>query len=152
MTRQRTTDPQVILRRLLAKVERRDGHWIWTGATAKGYGMAWSGQTTEAGHYLPEGAHRAMYRMLVGEIPAGMQIDHLCRTPLCVNPAHLEPVTPRENVRRIFAGVRECKNGHPFDEANTYFRPSGRRSCRACNRENARRTYLRRRSVEEIAA
>lgn len=45
-------------------------------------------------------AHRIMYERLVGLIPDGMQLDHLCRNHACVNPAHLEPVTHGENQRR----------------------------------------------------
>ncbi|MFK5284023.1 HNH endonuclease signature motif containing protein, partial [Lacticaseibacillus paracasei] len=45
-------------------------------------------------------AHRFMYERLVGPIPAGMQLDHLCRVRPCCNPAHLEPVTQRENIAR----------------------------------------------------
>lgn len=69
-----------------------DGCWEWTGAkTAAGYG-----QFTRRKEY----AHRHAYEDLVGPIPEGLVIDHLCRNPSCVNPDHLEPVTQRENIRR----------------------------------------------------
>lgn len=80
-------------------------------------------------------AHRAMYEFMVGPIPDGLVLDHLCRNPPCVNPAHLEPVTRRENSRRGLKGVMRthCAHGHLLDEANTYTY-KGARQCRTCNR------------------
>lgn len=83
-------------------------------------------------------AHRISYETFVGPIPEGLTIDHLCRVRDCVNPEHLDPVTTRENLVRGsgFAGshsrATHCPAGHPYDEANTYVTPSGRRNCRAC--------------------
>jgi hypothetical protein len=106
--------------------------WIWTGShDGDGYGR----------HYLngsPCGAHRFAYELLVGPIPDGLVIDHLCRVRNCVNPAHMEPVTNAENVRRGGCSIRtHCPQGHPYDEANTRV-ALGRRHCRACGREKAR--------------
>lgn len=95
-------------------------------------------------------AHRAAYELAHGPIPDGLTLDHLCRVRNCVNPAHLEPVTLRENVLRgegqsaRNAVATHCHQGHPFDEANTYRRPGGGRTCRACKRITDRRDYQRR--------
>jgi hypothetical protein len=76
------------------------GCWLWTGAKhALGYG-----QQRIDWRIVP--AHRFSYELLVGPIPEGLQIDHLCRVPSCVRPSHLEPVTHRENGLRGIAARR----------------------------------------------
>jgi hypothetical protein len=86
--------------RIWLKIERKDGHWLWTGArTSKGYGKIGIDKAVVR-------AHRAVYELLVEPIPDGLVLDHLCRVTSCVNPSHLEPVTQGENVRRGLHGAR----------------------------------------------
>ncbi len=84
-------------------------------------------------------AHRWAFLHLIGPIPDGLQVDHLCRNRKCVNPEHMEAVTVRENVLRgigrtaVNARKTRCKEGHEFTEANTYINKStGGRVCRKC--------------------
>ena len=104
--------------------------WIWDGSkTQWGYGMVrYAGRVRSV--------HRTVYEELVGPIPEGLQLDHLCRTPACYNPDHLEPVTPKENRRRAMRDA--CKHGHAFTEANTYVARDGGRACRECHKEYQR--------------
>lgn len=96
--------------------------WLWTGSVFKGYGQVGNDQP-----------HRMAYQELIGEIPLGLQLDHLCRVPTCCNPWHLDPVTQAENNRRKWALYLRCKNGHEFTETNIH-RSAGRRRCRECAR------------------
>lgn len=79
------------------KVNKTDSCWLWTGGVGRGYGIFYRG-ADRGGSFTV--AHRYAYEALVGPIPAGLTLDHLCRVRGCVNPAHLEPVTQAENVRR----------------------------------------------------
>jgi hypothetical protein len=93
-------------------------------------------------------AHRFAYESVHGPITPGLVIDHLCRVRLCVNPAHLEPVTPGENSRRGYAWLlnrrnhqtvkTHCPAGHAYRGANLYVSPRGDRRCRTCHRERMR--------------
>ncbi|MFJ6440245.1 hypothetical protein [Streptomyces sp. NPDC091649] len=148
-----------LLKRLLDKTTPGpDGCVIWTGAiTANGYGRIRAGGRAEGALY----PHRAAYALLVAPIADGLLLDHLCHTAStsceggnaclhrrCINPAHLEPVTNRENILRsrfaptaVNARKTECLHGHPFDEANTDRDRNGSRHCRTCRRAKDARRY-----------
>lgn len=119
--------------------------WIWTAGTNRGYG--YFNVTARRGI----GAHRWAYEHLRGEIPEGLELDHLCRVRRCVNPWHLEPVTTAENVRRQKAAITHCPQGHLYDATNTYRLASTGRKCRTCNTENQRRFQAKRRALAGAA-
>lgn len=134
-----TTAPFLDLRlplRFWDKVQAVDtGCWLWRGARSNGYGrLKVAGRTCFA--------HRLAYIRLVGAVPPGLQIDHLCRVRECVNPAHLEAVTARTNILRGESPVaknarkRLCPRGHELAGVNLaiYLDRQGRqrRTCRRC--------------------
>jgi hypothetical protein len=121
-----------------------NGCWIWQlgrsgpGGEGKQYGVKWDKEKRKQVR-----AHRWYYEQAKGPIPEGMDLDHLCRVRLCVNPDHLEPVSRAENLRRgpRISGAT-CKNGHERTEENTIMKADGSRRCRLCY--NAwMREYLR---------
>lgn len=135
--------------RFLDKIERReDGCWMWTGArggrASHQYGKIWAGRRSAAGHPVPDQASRVAYELFVGRLRDDLEIDHLCRNTLCVNPAHLEAVTRKENQRRGRSPMAQqarqttCKRGHVLDDANTYVW-HGMRRCRVCQAADTRR-------------
>lgn len=88
--------------RMWSKVDVGRSHWTWRGAVNdSGYGVIWDGSRLVY-------AHRLAYELLVGSIPDGLTIDHCCTVRLCVNPAHLEPVTQLENIKRAARRRREA--------------------------------------------
>ena len=118
-----------LAQRLWAKVDTDGPCWEWRGWKDRdGYGR-----------HSSTLMHRWVYETLVGEIPAGLQIDHLCRNHGCVNPDHLDVVTLQENKRRGYgfdalnARKTHCVRGHAFTPENTLI-SSGRRRCRECMR------------------
>jgi len=136
-----------IKRKFLGNIRKTSKCWIWLGKpSTDGYGTmvlnrCWTGDNTN------RVASRVAYELFVGEIERDLQIDHLCRNRICVNPKHLEVVTCRENVLRgngppaLNSRKTHCKRGHPFTSNNTYIDRKGKQ-CRIC------RTYLNRRYRE----
>lgn len=135
------------------------GCWEWTGARLRGgYAAFGAGGSKKNGgrRYL---GHRWSYEHWVGPIPEGLHIDHLCRNTRCVNPEHLEAVTPRENVMRsenlvaLNARKTHCIRGHPFSGDNLLVR-KGKRICKTCyqNRSAASNARRRREQGGEMAA
>jgi hypothetical protein len=121
-------------------VNKTDSCWNWTGHTTDGgYGQF---ATTPTERVM---AHRYSYILIIGGIPDGLTLDHLCRNRACVNPLHLEPVTMRENTLRgntlqaRNAAKTHCDHGHEFTDANTYIRRNGSRACRECSKLKMRR-------------
>ena len=115
--------------------------WHWKGArSVDGYGLA-------ALPNRPRGAHRMVYEALVGKVPRGMQLDHLCRNRGCVNPAHLEVVTQRENILRgksraaNLARLTACPRGHELSWISE--KGKSRRICHVCKRATRLRYYYR---------
>jgi hypothetical protein len=122
-----------------------DDCWEWTATrSVEGYGRF----TDSARRVSAFNAHRWAYEHLRGEIPDGLQLDHLCRNRGCVNPWHCEPVTGRINVLRgeSFAAINatktHCHRGHEFTPENTYL-TRGKRQCRSCCRLADQRYYQR---------
>jgi len=95
----RNPDPWATESRFFASVaETHTGCWEWQGyRDKKGYALF-----RVDGRKVP--AHRWAWMHLRGEIPDGLHLDHVCENPPCVNPWHLDPVTPAENTRRAFHG------------------------------------------------
>lgn len=141
--------------RFWSKVDKSagsDGCWIWTASTlGRGYGSFYVGPN--GGGTI--GAHRFAYQLEVGDIPEGLTVEHRCHTEAgncpsdetcphrrCVNPAHLELLTNRENILRSYANAiairrakTHCPQGHPYSAENTI--ESGKdgrrhRKCRIC--------------------
>jgi hypothetical protein len=101
-------------------------------------------------------AHRVSYRLAHGEIPEGLQIDHLCRVRACVAPLHLEAVTSQVNNLRSTCYEKKrarshCKRGHERNDKNVYVTKQGHRLCRPCIKDNSHRAYIKRRDAERAA-
>lgn len=133
-----------LMTRIMAKIDKTapGGCWLWTAVRRNGYGIVrLNGANVNA--------HRAVYRLLRGPIPDGMQLDHLCRVRACVNPDHLEPVTQRENIMRGVgysarnARKTHCPRGHEYPP----FREKMGRRCAACHRDQERNRNVTRREL-----
>jgi hypothetical protein len=124
-----------VLDRLADKFDvTSSGCWEWTGQIgAQGYGVAH--------HQGRHPAHRLMWETVVGAVPEGMVLDHLCDNRRCVNPDHLNPTTHRANILRgtspnaIAHRTGTCRQGHALDYTNP---TTGRRRCRTCDTNGQR--------------
>lgn len=130
--------PDSLIERFWIKVSRgsESDCWEWRAARSRsGYGLFRVGGAGTS----PVNAYLVAYEIMVGAIPDGAFLDHLCRNRLCVNPSHLEPVTPRVNTLRGVgptarnAARTHCHRGHAFTPENTIVHPLGR-NCRECRR------------------
>jgi hypothetical protein len=150
MTRPYRTLEQ-LLAAFLAKTEFTESCWLWTGGkTGLGYGQL--GVNGRA--FL---AHRWIYEVCNGPIPAGLELDHLCRNPGCVNPDHLEPVTHRINLLRGVtlaaqgAQVTHCPQGHEYAGENLLIKTTKKgkhhRACRQCSNLYMREYMRQQRSI-----
>ena len=138
--------PRPPYERFMEKVspEPTSGCWLWTARCGRtGYSVLW-----HDGKYV--GAHRWAYEYFIGPVPPGMEVAHKCRVRSCVNPAHLEAVTHRENLMRgqgpsaLCSRKTHCVHGHPFDASNTIVVEGRGRLCRSC-RNLSRKVYKKRR-------
>ena len=135
--------------------------WMWLAGTSReGYGRFWLALEKKDIQ-----AHRHSYILHFGPIPDGLELDHLCRVPKCVNPNHLEAVTHRINILRgkgasaANARATHCPQGHPYDLVNTYYRPHypTHRLCRACilirnTKNNQARKQAKRHEIQAATA
>ncbi len=141
-----TTQQQEV--RLWQKVKQGpDGCWEWTAYCCPwGYGRFWIDGTMKM-------SHRVVYEHTRGAIPAGLELDHLCRNPRCCNPDHLEPVTRKVNAERggKYRHKTHCKHGHPYSGDNLYVDRNGYYVCRACSRKKSLEYYHRKQARKRAA-
>jgi hypothetical protein len=131
-----------VLERLVEKIRINDvtDCWEWT-ASKQAQGYAQISIKLLNGKHQPQLAHILTYEWLVGPVPDGMELDHLCRVRHCVNPFHLEPVPHLDNVLRGAAPTAKwsltntCKRGHPLRGDNVYIQKGGLRSCIICRKD-----------------
>ncbi len=143
-------------------VIKRNGCWLWIGA--KSQGRLRNGKGEYYGRFNIGGkstsSHRVSYEIFNGDIPFGLEIDHLCRNPLCVRPSHLEAVSHSENCKRGTSYyhlqdkakmITHCPNGHPYSKENTYITPGiPTRHCKQCVRDRAREYQRKKRAKQAL--
>lgn len=125
--------------RVWDKIRVTDTCWLWSAHVSErhagegiGYGMVWDSEA----HTMTI-AHRYVYKRLVGDIPRGFVLDHLCDVTECVRPSHLRPTTQKTNIARgaspgaVVGRTNHCMRGHELDNDNTLL-SGGRRFCRRC--------------------
>ena len=127
--------------RFMSKVEKTNNCWNWTACLDKnGYGNFWYNKRVFS--------HRFSYELFKGDIPQGLEIDHLCRNRSCCNPDHLEAVTTQVNTKRGLTGKinhfnknkTHCPQGHEYSGVNN----KGRKICQICRTEQQRHYVIRR--------
>jgi hypothetical protein len=114
--------------RVLYEVDETSGCWLWRGTLREG-----RGQFKADGKTVQD--DRWSWERVNGAVPASSWLRHDCGSTECVNPAHLSPVEPRSIAGAHERAKTHCPKGHPYDEANTYVAPSGKRMCRTCRRQ-----------------
>lgn len=125
--------------RLESRVVKTEDCWLWQGATAKGYGYIWANGRLRQ-------VHQVTYESVYGPVPEGLELDHLCRVPLCCRPDHLEAVTHLVNVQRGAAAKRLlCPKGHAYEGENLRQHGKGQR-CRICHNAQEKLRYRDRRA------
>ena len=122
--------------------------WVWRKTIhTDGYGVIKIGSRTDGSRKNVK-AHRFAYENLAGKIPEGLVIDHLCRNRPCVNPDHMEPVTPLVNHSRGREPTKlYCKHGHPLFGPNMRLDKRGGRVCIQCNKDRCREWSREKREV-----
>lgn len=132
------------------------GCWLWKGfINPNGYACC----AVKGRKPYRTSAHVISWEVHRGPVPEGAVIDHLCKVRHCVNPDHLEPVTPKENINRgdtAKANLEKthCPHGHEYNEENTRYKKarSGnlRRDCKACDRKRALERYHRNKTNQQV--